>query len=195
MSNPTDIPDHPTEGTATAAAAASDALKASVPGAEAPPDEPLDTNGHNGGSLDDKVAIPTKMAPAASEGGDVDEEIDADMVSEEVVDEEENLFHTLEEETKVKAMQEIVDQPKAVEAAPRLLQTALKEGQVKADDSEEESDKEREIKADSPDKPASAEHHVHKRVSSRQARKYLYLAILRDCNDLFLTVWLCTRVD
>jgi hypothetical protein len=163
MSNPTDIPDHQTEG-AAATAAASDSLKASVPEAVTMPAEPLDTNGHKGGcGLDDTVAVPTKMAPA-SEDGDIDEEIDADVVSEEVVDEEEDLFHTLEEETKVKAMQEIIDQPKAVEAAPRLLQTALKEGQVKADDSEEESDKEKETKADSPDKPVSSEHHVHKRV-------------------------------
>jgi hypothetical protein len=159
MSNPTDIPDHQTEG-AAATAAASDALKASVPEAVTLPAEPLDTNGHNGGGLD---AVPTKMAPA-SEDGDIDEEIDADVVSKEVVDEEEDLFHTLEEETKVKAMQEIIDQPKAVEAAPRLLQTALKEGQVKADDSEEESDKEKETKVYSPDKPVSSEHHVHKRV-------------------------------
>jgi hypothetical protein len=185
MSNPTDIPDHSTEGAAAAAtAAASNALKAFVPDAVAPADEPLDTNGlHNGGTLDDTGAVPKKMAPA-SEDGDVDEEVDADMVSEEVVDEEENLFHTLEEETKVKAMQEMVDQPKAVEAAPRLLQTALKEGQVKADDSEEESDKERETKAadSSPDKPASSEHHVHKRVSSPSA---IAFANLRACNDCF----------
>jgi hypothetical protein len=80
-----------------------------------------------------------------------------------VPDDEENLFISLEEQEKAHAA--ALEQPKAVEAAPRLLQAALKEGQVKADESEEESDKEKEI---SPDKNVSSpEPHIHKRVRGR----------------------------
>ena len=78
----------------------------------------------------------------------------------EAPDEEENLFITLEEQEKAQADALLLkQQPKAVEAAPRLLQAALKEGQVKVDESEEESDTALAVK-----KPESPEPHIHKRV-------------------------------
>jgi len=94
---------------------------------------------------------------------DADEE-DADEPEE--PDEEENLFLELEQEKEKEDQEELLHphaQPKAVEAAPRLLQAALKEGQVRASDSEEESDKE---KTASPEKKKEEEEpHYHKRES------------------------------
>ena len=85
---------------------------------------------------------------------------DDDDNAEEVVveeDEEENLLMSLEEKAEQEADHEI-HQPNAVEEAPRLLQAALKEGQVKADESEEEDNVAHTAVA------ASPEVHVHKRV-------------------------------
>jgi hypothetical protein len=87
--------------------------------------------------------------------------VDDDAVENETPDEEENLFMSLEEQEKADAEAAALNQPKAVEAAPRLLQAALKEGQVKADESEEESDKEA---ASEQKQPVSPEPHIHKRV-------------------------------
>lgn len=82
-----------------------------------------------------------------------------------VPDEEENLFLTLEEQ-KEKEQKEITIhphvQPKAVEAAPRLLQAAIKDGQVRASDSEEDSDKE---KLASSEATKDEQPHYHKRDS------------------------------
>jgi hypothetical protein len=80
-------------------------------------------------------------------------------------DEEENLFITLEHEKEIEDLEEKLHphaQPKAVEAAPTLLRAALEKGQVKAEDSEEESDKE---KAELPAKKEAEEPHYHARVS------------------------------
>lgn len=87
-------------------------------------------------------------------------EDDEDNIEEAVVeeDEEENLLMSLEEKAEQDADHEI-HQPNAVEEAPRLLQAALKDGQVKADESEEDEDNVAHAAV-----AASPEVHVHKRV-------------------------------
>lgn len=91
----------------------------------------------------------------------VDDEEDNEEPEPDVPDEEENLFITLEEQEKEAHLAD--PQPKAVEAAPRLLQTALKEGQVQADESEEEE----EAAEEAPPEP-----HVHKRVRGYNVFEY-----------------------
>lgn len=108
----------------------------------------LETNGHEP-TMDDCEEVTNE----SNEEDDVE-----DTAEEDIPDEEENLFLSLEEQEKATAV--VLDQPKALEAAPRLLQAALKGGEVKADESEEESDKEKD------QKPASPEPHIHKRVRS-----------------------------
>ena len=112
------------------------------------------------GSTSNPIAL--KVENIADEE-DADEE---DANDPEVPDEEENLFLELEQEKEKEEQEELLHphaQPKAVEAAPRLLQAALKEGQVRASDSEEESDKE---KTASPEKKKEEEEpHYHKRES------------------------------
>jgi hypothetical protein len=91
------------------------------------------TNGHGG---------PT-TAPAGASSAEADADADGTelmRVDEEGADEEEALFAELEkqEEEEGKAF----EQPKDYHAAPKLLQKDLETGAVKADDSEEESDRE-----------------------------------------------------
>ena len=92
-------------------------------------------------------------------------EMDIDAEDFDVPDEEENLFILIEKEKEKEIEEEMAhphSQPKTLDAAPRLLQAALKEGQVKNSDSEEESDKER---ATSPEKKEEILPHYHKRES------------------------------
>ena len=84
----------------------------------------------------------------------------------EVLDEEENLFVELEKEIEKKEEEEKAHphaQPKALDAAPRLLQAALKEGQVKNSDSEDESDQEKAVSPEA--KIDESNRHYHKRGS------------------------------
>jgi hypothetical protein len=116
----------------------------------------------------------------------VDDE-EEDQRLEVVPDDEENLLMTLEEEDEKAQHETLVgmNQPKAVEAAPRLLQAALKEGQVKADESEEEEEENNEQKQEkgetSDPKVASPEVHVHKRVS--HSKSYLVFFLLGAANS------------
>ena len=90
---------------------------------------------------------------------------------EEGAKEEDALFTTIEHEQEEQETQD-VPQPKDVTAAPRLLQKALEVGQVKADASEEDSDKEastqeeKKAEQEAQKQPASPEKHVHHRVSA-----------------------------
>lgn len=114
------------------------------------------------------AALPVEQGSSLKVENIADEEdADGEDANEpEVPDEEENLFLELEQEKEKEDQEELLHphaQPKAVEAAPRLLQAALKEGQVRASDSEEESDKE---KTASPEKKKEEEEpHYHKRES------------------------------
>jgi hypothetical protein len=87
------------------------------------------------------------------------------LVKEEDDDEEEHLLMSLEEKAEQEADHLMIHQPKTVEEAPKLLQAALKGGQVKADESEEEEEEE-EAAEDVAHAAvaASPEVHVHKRV-------------------------------
>eukprot|EP00339_Tiarina_fusa_P009058 CAMPEP_0117045226 /NCGR_PEP_ID=MMETSP0472-20121206/31288_1 /TAXON_ID=693140 ORGANISM="Tiarina fusus, Strain LIS" /NCGR_SAMPLE_ID=MMETSP0472 /ASSEMBLY_ACC=CAM_ASM_000603 /LENGTH=818 /DNA_ID=CAMNT_0004757147 /DNA_START=281 /DNA_END=2737 /DNA_ORIENTATION=+ len=127
----------------------------------------------------DQVVVPmtTEEAPpnkvAADTGATNDdavkeeeEEADDGEAVEEGADEEDALFSALEKQDETEAPQ---DQPKKVEAAPKLLQSALTEGKVKLEDSESEEDvkiKAEEKKGeDEKEEKETADHHVHARES------------------------------
>lgn len=144
------------------------------------------SNGHhqeNGAKSIPEVLFSADRAAKTDGNNDEEDDIDDDddidgekNVSNVPLDDEENLFNTLEHEQEEMILASQLYQPKAVASAPRLLQAALKEGQVKADDSEEESDQEKQAMesggeaaaAASPEKVASlSDHHIHKRVRTR----------------------------
>jgi hypothetical protein len=78
-------------------------------------------------------------------------------------EEEEALFVKLEEDEERQESKQLHDQPKDVNAAPKLLQSALEQGQIKPDDSESEDEKKKTETA------APPEHHHHARV-----RKFIH---------------------
>jgi hypothetical protein len=141
MSNP----EFMEEGESNDVSAEINGTKSSVAGPN-PTNGSLVTNGH---------ATPMAEFDKVTNDCNEDDGVE-DTAEDDTPDEEENLFLSLEEQEKAAAV--ALDQPKALESAPRLLQAALKGGQVKADESEEESDKEKD------QKPASPEPHIHKRV-------------------------------
>jgi hypothetical protein len=124
------------------------------------------------------------------EGTEDDEYIVEEAVVEE--DEEENLLMSLEEKAEQDADHEI-HQPNAVEEAPRLLQAALKDGQVKADESEEEEDNVAHAAV-----AASPEVHVHKRVRRTMSlvfvSKYLPSQSLGMVPNDFIDFFLFSRI-
>lgn len=82
---------------------------------------------------------------------------------EEGAKEEDALFSTIEMEQEA---QDLPEQPDEVTAAPRLLQKALTDGEVKETDSDEEKKDNGEVVEQPADTAESGEHHVHKRVST-----------------------------
>ena len=112
-----------------------------------------------------------------------EEEDEAPDVQEEGADEEEALFTSLEKQQEEEEREALAKeaQPKDVQAAPKLLQAALAQGQVKADESEEESDIEKKSPVKKPTEAAAetadgkspeavgSDHHVHHRVRSNQS--------------------------
>jgi hypothetical protein len=99
-----------------------------------------------------------------------EEEEEPTEEKEEGADEEDELFTNLEkeEETRLLFSPSLPSQPKDVQAAPKLLQKALEDGQVQASDSEQESDGEKNasVKGDADEKKdgASEGPHIHQRV-------------------------------
>ena len=93
---------------------------------------------------------------------------------EDPLDEEENfLRHIEDEEQKIDHSHD--KQPCDAADAPRLLQDALKKGDVKADDSEEEEKKDEGKNGDENDTSKEKDHQAHQRVS-----QYLYLFFMRN---------------
>lgn len=111
----------------------------------------------NGDSTDHKqLPMTAAAATPRSETPDDEDEI-MGTPPEEGAEEEDELFTNIEKEEATQ--QAVVEQPKDVKAAPKLLQKALEAGQVQPSDSEQEEEKETEVK-----KPESPEGHVHPRV-------------------------------
>ena len=120
------------------------------------------------------AATETPLSPSSSlehryertESAD-DEVDDIAKVDDDDIDEgakeEDALFSTIEKEQEVQGLPE---QPKEVTAAPRLLQSALKAGEVRESDSDEEKKDNGEETIKSVEKAVSVEHHVHQRVSA-----------------------------
>lgn len=116
-------------------------------------------------------AATTAPSSAETAGVTVTEEAGEDDEEEEKVedDEEEALFVTLEQQEEEELHRAVDQQPTDIHAAPRLLQKALEEGQVKADDSEEDTPKEviSQPVQGVPNPHDKASHpHVHHRVSA-----------------------------
>ena len=93
---------------------------------------------------------------------------DKPAVSEEddVPDEEENFLQNIENEEAKKEECASHVQPSDAAAAPRLLQDALKKGDVKAEDSEEEKKDEGKKEEDANAAASGGDEHVHQRVSN-----------------------------
>ncbi len=109
---------------------------------------------------------------ATKSGGTVEKEECAseipDEEADEEADEEENFLLNIEnEEAKIKEEKsKHSHQPSAAADAPRLLQDALKSGDVKADESEEEEKKDEGAKEEVTDaNDGQKAEHVHERVS------------------------------
>lgn len=102
---------------------------------------------------------PTRSSSGSSEP--IEDTVNESASDGEVNDSEEALFADLEHEEEEEAARQALQQPKDISVAPTLLRKALADGQVKADESEEESDKEM-------SKPVSPEPHLHARVSHRE---------------------------
>jgi hypothetical protein len=109
-----------------------------------------------------QAATDTSKLPDDSEAPSANE---ADSDDGLVNDSEEALFSVLEREEEEEEARQAALQPKDITVAPTLLRKALADGDVKADDSEEESDKEKQ-------EAKSPEHHVHARVSRIETRKF-----------------------
>jgi len=123
--------------------------------------------------MDEKIVTPDGAGPSSTvKKGDEFENDDGNDLNadSEEMDEEENFLCSIE---KLKEEVEEDDarahplQPHNPEDAPRLLKGALKDGVVKADDSETEEDEKKEAGTDLQDsdmKQDAHEHHVHSRV-------------------------------
>lgn len=122
-------------------------------------------------SNDTKETTPMLDKPASALTSVEDEIEDPIEEKEEGADEEDELFTNLEkeEETRLLSSPSLAPQPKDVQAAPKLLQKALEDGQVQASDSEQESDGEKNaaLKAVADEKKDgdSEGPHIHQRVS------------------------------
>jgi hypothetical protein len=104
--------------------------------------------------IDDKVEETKEPVEDSSVDGNV-----VDDHNSEGAEEEEALFESMEKDNEKEEAEHLQDQPNDVKSAPRLLQSALEQGQVKSDDSESEDEKK------VVDKPSSPEtHHPHARV-------------------------------
>ena len=139
-------------------------MSTSEPSTENLPPEVTESNGA-------KETISMLDKPASTLTPEDDEVEDVIEEKEEGADEEDELFTNLEkeEETRLLSSPSLAPQPKDVQAAPKLLQKALEEGQVQASDSEQESDGEKnaalEAVADEKKDGASEGPHIHQRVS------------------------------
>lgn len=158
--------------------------------------KPLDSEAQSGDALDaKKPAASVEMngtAEVKENGGGLltkQDSMDCTAVeeglTEDTTDEEENLFIDLEKEKEKEEENEALhphDQPTDVTEAPRLLQDALKKGEVKDDDSNVESvniaaaskiDEETEshgaVAEDDAATSGESNHHNHQRVSQLMA--------------------------
>jgi hypothetical protein len=120
--------------------------------AAADKDETATTTVH--GVVPHRAAIPSRSETPLVNDND-------DLAVEEGAAEEDALFSQMEQTT---TEQEQVQQPRDVQAAPKLLQQALQAGQVQPSDSEQESDHEEPTKAEAEAAKAAKQPHVHPRV-------------------------------
>jgi hypothetical protein len=104
--------------------------------------------------IDDKVKETKEPVEDSSADGDV-----VDDEKSEGAEEEEALFVAMEKDNEKDEAEHLQDQPNDLKSAPKLLQSALEQGQVKSDDSDSEGEKK------VVEKPSSPEtHHPHARV-------------------------------
>jgi hypothetical protein len=188
MSNPTDL-----ENGQTTNASNSDVKPSVTTAAEehAPnmngTDASASTTASSLGKASDPEPVITPTGTATSvldKTVEADDEMEEEDDEEEVPDEEEQIFISLEQQKEQEDLEEALHphaQPKDVTAAPVLLQRALKEGQVKADESEEESDKEKKAPVEEAKAPPSPEPHYHQRVSHGGRERWKLRFLAREC--------------
>ena len=80
----------------------------------------------------------------------VEEDEDAKIDDDDESAKEEAIFIAMEKDQEMEDAAHPLSQPKAVEAAPKLLQSALEKGEVQADDSESDDDKKNELQQQQP---------------------------------------------
>lgn len=126
--------------------------------------KPVDSNGSIATGTTETPPIKTEATTGADDDG---EEDDAESIKSEGADEEDALFTNLEQEEEKEEAAHPHEQPKDTTAAPKLLQSALKAGDVQMDDSEHGAPmKDPEAKPeDSGEEAKEEEPHVHQRVS------------------------------
>lgn len=149
----------------TADAVKKDDIASDKPSEGAGADIKLGATKTNGGATTEIVASSEPKLPSTNDKSNADEgdeEDDMKTPEEQEDDEEEKLFEKLEHDEEEEEATHPHDQPSDVKAAPKLLQKALEQGQVKPDDSEDEAEK----KDESGDAPKSPEH-KHARVGAR----------------------------
>ena len=128
--------------------------------------------------------------------GDDDDDVAVPEAKEEGADEEDALFTALEEQDQKE--HEHDHQSKDLKAAPKMLQDAIKGGQVEMDDSESEEEKPAEKKEEDAAAAVKTEevgdhHHVHARVSSK-VRKHVIVLSLEYRIQIFSFVSNCSNI-
>jgi len=111
------------------------------------------------GDTEQGIALADNKANKTEPSKSAKTEDDNDDDQKSVGAEEEALFVAMEKDEESKDSLHLHTQPKDVKAAPKLLQSAIKQGQVKPDDSESDSEQ--------PDstKPDPEPHHAHSRTN------------------------------
>lgn len=117
-----------------------------------------------GTALADNLVIKTEPVRSVDKTGDsLDNEVDNDVDNDDDqksvgAEEEEALFVAMEKDEESKDALLPHSQPKDVKAAPKLLQSAIEQGEVPPDDSESDAEQPESTKTD------AEPHHAHARV-------------------------------
>lgn len=120
------------------------------------------------------------LRPVKKNGDDVDNDDDQKSLG---VEDEEALFVAMEKDEESRDARLPHSQPKDVKAAPKLLQSAIEQGEVKPDDSESDSEQQDATKTD------AEPHHAHARV--RNIPNHYHKCIYSVCINIFLTcIWI-----
>lgn len=131
------------------------------------------------------MAEEEKRVSMAVKDDNTDDDDGGQSVKSEGAEEEDALFETLEKEVEQEEAAHPMEQPSDTTAAPKLLQDALKQGQVKLDDSEHgdfapnDEEKRGEAKVDG----KGGDDHIHQRVSEAFCMHFASHSIFVFCRS------------